>query len=234
MLADLVRLVDAEPELVQELPCEQRKRARRSLVAEVLRVRAGSDLSEVAGRHGKASALGMLVLEGVIFRRVELAGRVGVEILGPGDVIRPWESPEALASVPAEVRWCVHEPTRLALLDSDVQHELFRFPSVLAQLTDRLSRRANTLALNLALARLPRVETRLLVLFWHLADRFGHVHRDGVVLPLRLSHDLLAELVFAQRPSVTRSLHGLADRALLRRRENDGWLLLGSPPTDAT
>lgn len=230
MLAELVRLVDAEPELVEPLPSPQRESARRTLVAEVVRVRPGSELPGAADARGPTSALGMLVLEGVIFRRVELAGRVGVEILGPGDLVRPWESPEFGASIPARVRWCVHEPTRLAWIDGDVHVELLRFPAVLAQLTERLSRRANTLALNLALARLPRVEDRLLVLFWHLADRFGRVERDGVVLPLRLSHALIAELVFAQRPSVTRSLHALVGRGLLRRRPAGGWLLLGEPP----
>ncbi|HEX8207226.1 MAG TPA: hypothetical protein VF587_14290, partial [Solirubrobacteraceae bacterium] len=170
-MADLVRLVDAEPDLVAELPDAQRELARRALVAEVVTLEPGDDLREARAVAGRRSALGLLLIEGMILRHVALAGRVGVEILGPGDVVRPWEHAE-LASVPAEISWRVHERTRLAVIDGDVHFELFRFPPVLAQLTDRLSRRANTLALNLALARLPRVETRLLVLFWHLADRF--------------------------------------------------------------
>jgi CRP-like cAMP-binding protein len=232
MLADLVRLADAEPDLVAALPDGERELARRALVAEVCDVPAGTDLTAADAPDMRGGALGLLVLRGLIFRRVELAGRVGVEILGPGDVVRPWECAEEPTSVPADVRWTVHEPTRFAILDGEVHSELFRFPPVLTQLTERLSRRANTLALNLALARLPRVDQRLLVLFWHLADRFGHVAGEGVVVPLRLSHELLAELVFAQRPSVTRSLHALGERRRVLRRPGGDWLLLGEPPSE--
>ena len=67
------------------------------------------------------------------------------------------------------------------------------------------------------------------MLFWHLASRFGRVRADGVVVPLRLTHSILAELVAAQRPTVTSALSALAKRG--RVRSLDGaWLLTGDPP----
>jgi CRP-like cAMP-binding protein len=69
------------------------------------------------------------------------------------------------------------------------------------------------------------VDGRLLVLFWHLADRFGRVDGDAVVVPLALSHGTLAELVAARRPSVSKALQDLAARDLLTREPGDRWVL---------
>ena len=52
---------------------------------------------------------------------------------------------------------------------------------------------------------------------------------DGVVLPLRLSHELLGALIGAQRPTVTLALRGLTDRGYIRRRPDRTWLLLEPP-----
>jgi CRP-like cAMP-binding protein len=106
---------------------------------------------------------------------------------------------------------------------------LSRFPTVLSELIGRLVQRANTLAVNLVIAQLPRLEERLLALLWHLGDRFGHVEPGGVIVPLPLSHGTLAELVHARRPSVTTALSRLAERGLIVRH-NDGRIrLLGDP-----
>jgi CRP-like cAMP-binding protein len=34
---------------------------------------------------------GLLVLEGLLLRRVGIEGRYGAELLGPGDLLRPWQ-----------------------------------------------------------------------------------------------------------------------------------------------
>jgi DNA-binding IclR family transcriptional regulator len=53
------------------------------------------------------------------------------------------------------------------------------------------------------------------------------------LLPLRLTHETLAGLSGAQRPSVTTALRTLERDGALRRDEQGGWLLLGDPPGDA-
>jgi hypothetical protein len=67
------------------------------------------------------------------------------------------------------------------------------------------------------------------MLFWHLAARWGRVRSDGVSLPLRLTHNVLADLAAARRPTVTTALSELANSDLVRAVE-DGWLLFGEPP----
>jgi CRP/FNR family transcriptional regulator, cyclic AMP receptor protein len=85
-------------------------------------------------------------------------------------------------------------------------------------------RRSRALSLQLALGQVPRIEGRLLLLFWRLAERWGRVTPEGIVVPLRLTHETLAALVAARRPSVTSALGRLAESGLVERREN-GWVL---------
>jgi CRP/FNR family cyclic AMP-dependent transcriptional regulator len=69
------------------------------------------------------------------------------------------------------------------------------------------------------------VETRLLVQFWHLAERWGRVGPDGISISVPLTHEMLAKLVRATRPSVTTGLGRLASRGLLVRESDRGWRL---------
>jgi CRP/FNR family cyclic AMP-dependent transcriptional regulator len=63
----------------------------------------------------------------------------------------------------------------------------------------------------------------------HLAGRWGRVRNDGVIVPLRLTHNVLSDLTAARRPTVTSALTELAKRELVRPVD-DGWLLSGKPP----
>ena len=66
-----------------------------------------------------------------------------------------------------------------------------------------------------------------MLLFWHLADRWGRVRPDGIVVPLPVTHDVIAQVVGAQRPTVTGALQRLALSGKLRRRPDRTWLLAG-------
>jgi hypothetical protein len=70
------------------------------------------------------------------------------------------------------------------------------------------------------------------VLFWHLADRWGKVTKDGIVIPLKLTHQVLGRIVGAQRPSVTTALKTLTDRGALNRAPDGTWVLHGEPPDE--
>ena len=94
-------------------------------------------------------------------------------------------------------------------------------------------RRSFELATNQATSHLTRVDARLELLFWGLADRWGRVGPDGVVLELPLTHQVLGRLVGAQRPSVTTALSDLARRGVIERREDGAWILRGDPPGEA-
>lgn len=94
---------------------------------------------------------------------------------------------------------------------------------------ERAIRRSRRLVVNMAIIHQARVDDRLLLLFWHFAGRWGRVRGDGVLLPFRLTHTVLADLVAARRPTVTSALSDLSRRGLVRAI-GEGWLLTGSPP----
>jgi len=94
----------------------------------------------------------------------------------------------------------------------------------------RLVRRARWLTLQLAISDLRRVDDRLMLFFWRVADRWGRVGPDGVAVPLPVTHEMLSQLVGAKRPTVTTSLQRLAADGRLRRRRDRAWLLAHEPP----
>src|SRR4051795_5175641 len=173
--------------------------------------------------------LGLLLVEGVLAREVVLGDTVSTELLGPGDIVRPWhvEGPPEL--LPVVVRWNALSGIRLGLIDRRTATGLGRYPEVWAVIVDRLSERAQRLAVTQAISQLNRVDRRLLALFWHLAERWGRVARDGIAVPLVLSHRLIGELVGARRPTVSTALAELARDGQLVRRPDGTWLLTGEP-----
>jgi DNA-binding IclR family transcriptional regulator len=84
----------------------------------------------------------------------------------------------------------------------------------------------------LAIAHHQRVDDRLLLTLWHLADRWGRVTPMGVILPMPLPHQRLADLVGAHRPSVTTATGELVRGGRIKRRDDGTWLLLGPPPDE--
>jgi len=126
----------------------------------------------------------------------------------------------------------VLEPTRLAVLDHGLVLRMTPWPALGLELFARGTRRAHSLAVALAIAHHPRVDDRLLLTLWHLAERWGRVGAEGVVVPLPLSHQRLADLVGAHRPSVTTAIGDLSRSGALRRRDDGTWILHGSPPAE--
>lgn len=134
---DSVRLLEADPELGADMSAARFERARTSIVVSVLRLSPGPWLpSVVAAEPGH---LGMLVLQGALTRDVELAGRAGTEVLGPGDLVRPWHHVGLEAPVPSRVRWRVLTPALLATIDRQIVTVGAAFPEVLAVLVARCS-----------------------------------------------------------------------------------------------
>ena len=70
----------------------------------------------------------------------------------------------------------------------------------------RTLRRSRNLAVTIAILNQPKVDARLLMLLWHMADRWGVLRGGEVLLPAQLPHAVLAELLTARRPTVTTAL----------------------------
>jgi CRP-like cAMP-binding protein len=150
-----------------------------------------------------------------------------LELLGTGDLIRPWQEDGASFS---EISWSVIEPASVAVLGDSVAAQAREMPDFLEALTERALRRSRRLAVSAAIANTVGVEDRLLLLLWQLAELWGEKRRGGALLPFRLSHQTLADLVGARRPTVTLAVRALTQRELLERRESGEWVLPGSPP----
>jgi CRP/FNR family transcriptional regulator, cyclic AMP receptor protein len=174
-------------------------------------------------------ALGLLVLEGVLIRKVAIDGRSGAELLGEGDVLRPWQEDAEPATLRAASEWRVLAPARVAVLDGHFTRLLGRHPELGCCLMSRAIQRSRHLTVNMAIVHQARVDVRLHMLLWHLAARWGRVRGDGVTVPIRLTHTVLADLVAARRPTVTTALRELSKRGAVRTVD-DGWLLAGQPP----
>ena len=224
--AHALALLEADPELTDGMSEEVRTAATRMVVVRAFSLEPGPWIPDP--EPPQEPATGLLITDGLLTRDLTFAGRTTTELLGAGDLIRPWDQDHGFEPAPVESSWYVHEPTRIAVLDARFAVATRRFPSLGAQIALKTVRRTRALAFQLAIAQLPRVEDRLVVLLWQLAERWGRVSPDGVKLTLPLTHRVLATLVGARRPSVTTALTGLS-RAGLVERDADGWLLHGDP-----
>jgi CRP-like cAMP-binding protein len=227
--APTVALLDLDPDLGATLSPDRFSHARAELMVRVLRLPrgewAGDELSSISHQN-----VGLLMIEGVIAREVVLEDTVSTELLGAGDLLRPWAERDEVQLLGMQVRWQVLADARLAVLGRPFAVAVARFPEVNAVLMDRLCTRAHRLATTQAISHLNSVERRVCALLWHLAERWGRVTGDGIVVPLTLSHRLLGELVGARRPTVSTALAALERQGKVRRRVDATWLLTGEPP----
>jgi CRP-like cAMP-binding protein len=225
--AALCQVLREDPDLAEAIPAPARSLAVQECIAPVVRIRRGA----WSGEHDETvrDGVGLLVLEGLLVRRVGVDGRFGAELLGEGDLLRPWQGEDAQPTLPRTTGWRVLEPTRAAVLGWPATQRLARYPQLMGRLVGRALERSRNLSVNMAIVHQPRIDVRLHMLLWHLADRWGTVRPDGIFLPLRLTHAVLADLVAARRPTVTSTLSELSRRGLVHPQRG-GWLLLGEPP----
>jgi CRP/FNR family cyclic AMP-dependent transcriptional regulator len=220
----VVRLLEIDPDLGIGLSGERLDAARRDTIGRVRTLPPGP-WSWSDYRRFDATVIGLFVIDGMLARQVSLSNTTCTELLGSGDVLRPWDEEGPYAPVPSSVDWTVLEPTAVAVLDGRFAAATARWPEVLGGVTGRAVQRARWLSVQLAIRCLTRVDVRVLVLFWHLADRWGRVERDGVHVPMRLTHEILGRLIAVRRASVTASLGRLRERGFIERREDRTWLL---------
>jgi CRP/FNR family cyclic AMP-dependent transcriptional regulator len=223
-------VLEADPELGLRIPPGQVTEARAHLIAPIWHLEAG--VWEVPRDASEQGSLGFLIVDGLLARDLVLAGKTSTELLGDGDVLQPAVAARDEGLVHCHVFWHALGPVELAVLDQSFAQALTAYPQVTAALLERAIRRSVRMAVHQALLGLSPVETRLLVLFWYLAERWGRVTRDGVLLPLGLTHQILGQLVGCKRASVTTALKELSESGLVIKRVNGSWLLTGQAPDE--
>ncbi|MGZ4246105.1 MAG: helix-turn-helix domain-containing protein, partial [Solirubrobacteraceae bacterium] len=216
------------PDLAIGVPPDEADLARSRAVAAVLELEPPNwDTAELAAR-AEPGWLGLFVLDGLLLRRVEVGRRSACELFGPTDLIRPWDADGEYDPLPISVSWMVLKRTRLAVLDTAFVLRIARWPTITSRIVSRVAQRARYLTLTQAVTHLPRAYARLLILFWLLAERWGKVGTAGVYVTLPLTHEVLAMLIGAHRPTVTIALQRLTRAGFLIRERSDRWLLTNS------
>ena len=228
MTLEIVAVLEEDPDLAGTLDGPRLAAAQRELRAAAVDVPTGRWDPAPQVRAAK-DGFGLLLLDGAIARRLGTRRRSGAELIGVGDILRPWQGELSDSSMPFDISWRVIEPVRMALLDSRFLMRVAPYPEIAASLVGRAVGRARNVLTHMAIAHHPRVDERLLLLLWHMADRWGRVTPHGVSLSLRLTHELLADLIAVQRPSVTLSLQQLERQGRIAR-DSGKILLLGQPP----
>jgi CRP/FNR family cyclic AMP-dependent transcriptional regulator len=226
-VTDLVSVLDADSGLADLVPRDQRTQARQATAAATVHIPAGN-WQGTRNPDRARGGYGLLVLEGLLIRRAGVDGRFGAELLGPGDLLRPWQN-DVSGSLELEWTWRAVAPLQTAVLDARWSARAAAWPQIGAELAGRALARSLRMVIAMAIAQQPRLEVRLWMLFWELADRYGKVHGDGVHLDLPLTHEALSHLVGARRPSVSGALTRLTAEGRLRRQGRQ-WILIGEPP----
>ena len=199
---------------------------RRRLAARVVHIAPGRfDPHGLIG--DPAGSLGLLVVDGLALVQVD-AGRAPIGwLVGAEDVIRPWEMDEV--SLLAAATWQVLAPMRLALLDADFARRVTGLTPVADALVAKAMQTSHWLFAKSLVTGTSVIEERLLLLFALLGERWGKATSAGVVVSMPLTHQVLATLIGARRPSVSTALRRLSVAGLLQRTA-EGWLLCRTSP----
>lgn len=226
---DLIRVFEHDPDLLEGVDEPVAGHLRRRLT--VRRAWAEPGVWEPAfAEEDTVGHLGLLVVDGLLVRTATLAGRECSEVVGPGDLVRPWDGEDLVVSVEWGSAWRALQPVAFAVLDARFAAQVARWPAITARLLGRSTRRCRTLVYQAAVAHVRHAETRVQLALWHLADRWGRVTPAGVRVPVPLTHQLLAQLTCLQRPTVSAAVSQLTDAGEISREPDGGWLLHGEPP----
>jgi CRP/FNR family transcriptional regulator, cyclic AMP receptor protein len=226
-----VRVLEVDPDLGATIEEGQRALAAGFAVAPMYEFERGPWLFAPPPDPG---GFGALVLDGLMIVRLDAGARSHVELIGEGDLVSPWVGSGMELTVPSVVTASVLSRTRIALLDRRFALHTAPWPEIHAALIRRLIVRSRRLSLQSAINSISRIEERLEVTLWEFAARFGRVTSGGIVLELPLTHSQLADVVAAQRPSVSTAISRLQEHGRLAHPARHRWVLRGEPPATLT
>lgn len=191
----------------------------------MLTVKPGSlGLREVLGQH---NAFGATVFDGMLVGSLDVGGQTGIHLLGPGDLLVP--GGDVWPGWLGDVAFRATAPVKLGLFGNDLLAAAYRWPRIVQGLYDAMGDQLRRLTAQLVICQIPRVEDRIMAIFWLLAESWGHVTPGGVRVPLALTHETLGALVGSRRPTVSLALRKLTEDGALVPQDS-GWLLLRPAP----
>ena len=219
----VVSVVAVWPEILACVSAEDRQLAERTLLLPLISAR-DEDLADAITTQ-IPGAFDFVIVDGVVLKETTLAGRSALELLGPGDVLAPPLTAAHVVEFRAVSRYRAHGRVSLEAIEAQFRQAFSRWPGIGEFLHERLGRQTHRTSMHVAMLHQPRVEERLIALFADLAERFGRVTADGIVVELALTHDIIGGLVASRRPTVTLALQTLASDGVLERLDGDRWKL---------
>ena len=209
-------LLDVDDDLAGGLDLRMRLVARSMAVARVEEITAGEfDLVPLLAQL--RSGIGLLLLDGIVALDVQVGDRTASELVGAGDLLAPWTREDDVVLLASDTFSRALVRTRVAVLDAAFAERIKPWPQILHGLLRRAVKRTMELNVHRAATCHPRADARIALLLWHLAERWGVVQPDGILVPLPLTHRLIGQLVGAERPSVSHALGRLAAAGLVTR-----------------
>lgn len=214
-------VLDVDSELAADIAPNERARAIHASRAPVRALALGDWQFEAPP---ETSSLGALILSGMVMLRMDLVGYSHLEVLGRGDVLNPWRLPTD-TPLEEQVGLRVMQTGYVALLDRRFALRMTPWPEVFAALMRRQIMRTRRMMLQACILSCSRVDERLELMLWRLADQFGAMAREGLHVRLPFTHLQLAEMIAAQRSTVTLAVSRLVAEDRLRCPRRHEWLL---------
>ena len=216
--AAVAPLLALDPKLGAGLSRSQRADAKRELMARITVLRAGEPGAELF----RTGLFGALVIDGALTRLVCTDRGRSLEVIVEGDLMRPWQEDSGWV-VASTIEALVD--TRVAVIERFAGDSLCKFPPVIEALLERAFRRIRSMATQAAFDSRAGMDQRVLASMWHLADRCGEQGAGGAVIPLPLTHQMIADLLGAQRTSVSAAISRLSTEGMMSRTDGRGWML---------
>ena len=107
-MANVMRVLDADPDLGSALPPEVFAVASRHALAEVQEIPVG-EWDPASCYDGSHPLVGLLIIDGLLTRDMSFAGRMSSELCGAGDLLRPWDQDADFDPIPLDVTWQILE-----------------------------------------------------------------------------------------------------------------------------
>lgn len=218
-----IALLEVDPELVRYVAAAEVPRARRAVAVPVITIEEGP-FDPAAVLSEARNAFAALIVSGLVARELSAGGQPTLRLLGPGDLLHGGDIEAGLLEV--HQHYTAATQTTVALLGDRFLHAVRHWPRILTALVERTGHNHDATLVQLAISQQPRVEDRLVALFGALAERWGRMTADGVLIPLSLTHEALGRLIGARRPTVTLALKALAEDGRLERSGSGSWRLL--------
>src|SRR6478672_6640915 len=130
-----VRVLEEDPELAAGLDPTSVQLATRHAIAAVEIVAPGA--WEPAFPTDGGGGLGLLVLDGLLMRDVAIAQATCTELIGRGDLLRPWDWERDVLTIKPVVTWTALQPVRLAVLDRRIAAVMGRWPELMSAIVAR-------------------------------------------------------------------------------------------------